>query len=85
MNCKQGDLAVIVKCVGGKSQERNIGHICRCVKAVRAPWGDPGWLIDPPAPLGQTLCTDGSLRPIRDPGDDARDEMLRPLPNEVTA
>jgi len=26
---------------------------------------------------------DSWLRPIRDPGDDAHDEMLRPLPNEV--
>lgn len=28
---------------------------------------------------------DSALRPIRDPGEDAKDEMLRPLPEEVSA
>lgn len=29
------------------------------------------------------VCPDNRLRPIRDPGDDAVDEMLRPLPSPV--
>lgn len=36
-------------------------------------------------PGDEAWIADKYLRPIRDPGDDARDEMLRPLPEEVAA
>ncbi len=84
MNCKPGDLAVIVRSLTS-SQERNLGHICRCVAPAMSPWGEPGWRIEPPTPLGQHHAVDVALRPLRDPGDDALDEMLRPLPEEVAA
>ena len=50
-----------------------------------------GSLFDAPLKNGATRATrfgtiaDKWLRPIRDAGDDAKDEMLRPLPHEVTA
>ena len=34
---------------------------------------------------GHDCVLDEFLRPIRDPGDDAKDEMLRPLPHGVCA
>lgn len=84
MNCKQGDLAVIVRSASG-----NEGKIVRCVKfagVVRFyPYGKyPSWEVDPPVPsifTGTTDCIpDAELRPIRDPGADAKDETLHWLP-----
>lgn len=98
MNCKQGDLAIIVRSLAG-----NEGRIIRCVKYVpqlRYRFLDgtqetkPGWLMDEALP---TILADEKspyiwdcwLRPIRDPGDDAVDEMVKlvplPTPSEVTA
>lgn len=92
MNCKPGDLAVIVR----SKNTRNIGFITRCVAFKPTRRGEPAWLIDPPCPVGNYVDESGVFRlsdwaydshllPIRDPGDDAKDEMLRPLPHEVTA
>lgn len=68
----------------------------QALDAERAPW----WIceipadIRPPVEYKGTTSTriasyapipDKHLVPLRDPGDDARDEMLRPLPEEVTA
>jgi hypothetical protein len=82
MNCKPGQLAVIVKSVAG-----NEGKIVRCIRFIGKVdgWvGDDRWEID---------CTliglrgartrsvqDSYLRPIRDPGDDAVDESAAWLP-----
>ena len=89
MNCKQGDLAIIVG-----TTNFNAGKIVRCLKLLPTARLNipPGivetapnvWLVEPPlmAWTGNlsTLVRDRNLRPIRDPGDDERDEMLRPLP-----
>lgn len=97
MNCKKGDLAIIVKSWAG-----NEGKIVRCLHldAVRSRYENvaPGGFCYPPEPIWiidrQIYGWDGSmsdyiadsqLRPIRDPGDDAVDEMLLlriPSPSE---
>ncbi len=79
MNCKPGDLAMIVRSWAG-----NEGRIVRCVRfAGVLLWNDlgrqPTWAIDP-AILnadGELVqeCMDCQLRPIRD--NDGEDEMLR--------
>lgn len=59
--------------------------------------GEALWVVESSRPLEwktedgitvmcrrRAIC-DGLLRPIRDPGEDAKDEMLRPLPDEVCA
>lgn len=78
MNCKPGDLAINV---AGLVNCR--GEIYKVVRPYDGPlFLDRGfaWWVDH---RGQEFhCTDASLRPIRDPGDDARDEMLRPLPKQ---
>ena len=80
MNCKPGDLAVYVG-----YQPQFWGHIKTVVRFVGYhPWdGKPGWWVEPPFVGGhghQNIVYDESLRPIRDPGDDARDETLEWLP-----
>ena len=87
MRCKVGDLAIVV----GINQDREtwaIGRIVQCVSLYEFE-GYQCWLLKEPliSPLGIEYVGiyDGALRPICDPGDDAKDEMLRPLPNEVTA
>jgi hypothetical protein len=86
MNCKPGDLAVVVN-------GPNIGGLCRVVSpyTVRMVEG-LCWNIEclsrmrdnltgnPVAPGTAALCADAFLRPIRDPGDDAVDETLQWLP-----
>lgn len=85
MNCKPGDLAVIVACPPVPDA---VGKVVECVRFVgqylvegvtytdvwelrwgdkdaREIWGTEGW-----------GCPDEWLRPIRDPGEDATDEML---------
>ena len=84
MNCKPGDLAVIVESSAG-----NEGKIVRCIrvsqwKALLGPNGDVSgvvWEIEPPVPgwldgSPTAFALDQCLRPIRDPGDDAKDETL---------
>jgi hypothetical protein len=88
MNCKPGDLAVVVKACGP-----NIGKIVRCIaflpahkvltsrgKEILACWS-----IDPPLPSHMAgvladVAPDDWLRPIRDPGDDAIDESRAWVP-----
>ena len=83
MNCKHGDLAImVISCAG------NEGKIFKCVQFVpRSFWkrkdgslrAEAAWLVDPPArgfdgyPT-ETLA-DSDLRPIR--GGEGTDEMLR--------
>ena len=80
MNCKPGDLAVIVRSWAG-----NEGKIVRCVELVNSPdfegltfLDGPRWLIDRPVPLrlGGTTKTvaDSALKPIRP--NDGKDETL---------
>ena len=89
MNCKPGELAVIVKSMAG-----NEGKIVRCLRLAtkdevlqtRFTIYPVVWLIDKALPtrLGHLapLAYDVGLRPIRDPGPDAVDETLtwKPVP-----
>lgn len=76
MNCKPGDLAVIVSSQRGP---KPIGSIVRIL--LRGPdWlGHATWLTTG-ARDGSDWHRDCVLRPIRDPGDDAQDESLSWLP-----
>lgn len=101
MNCKPGDLAIMVNSlatnngkiyrvldfVGGMRIEERDGTtrslydcwrvecLCRTVGS-KGKWYRPGEIA---------IASDAQLRPIRDPGDDAKDEMLRPLPHKEIA
>jgi hypothetical protein len=82
LNCKQGDLAVIVRSCCG-----NEGKIVRCVELdltgqILSPTleilNEPAWVTDPPVRGwigGIAPVHDALLRPIRD--GDGQDEMLR--------
>ena len=83
MNCKPGDLAVIVR----SHDVRNIGKFVRVLRSY--PRKDSWWMVCQSVlhgqfsdwPAGAEVATyDAFLRPIRDPGDDARDESLAWLP-----
>ena len=87
MNCKQGDLAIVVK-----SRAGNEGKILKCIKFVgRVPgWcGEDRWEVDVRlrSRLGGVCITfrDAWLRPIR-PSDEP-DETLswKEVPKEVMA
>lgn len=84
MNCRPGDLAVVVK---AKLDPNQLGKIVTVLE-----WDTLflGWKVSPP------IITDGSpwmavadhaLRPIRDPGDDAVDEVIQRIgtPHKETA
>ena len=86
MNCKQGDLAIVVCSVSS-----NEGKIVRCVKLHTLPhgfdadgrWQDQPigarWVIEPTLPVDRGdysyTIADAYLRPIR--GTEGQDEMLR--------
>ena len=82
MNCKQGDLAVIVRSVAG-----NEGKIVRCVRFIGnevASMGDgisiyAMWHVEPPINdwrgFAKSVCADAFMRPLRD--SDGEDEVLR--------
>lgn len=80
MNCKQGDLAVLL---WRSVAPEHHGRIVQCVRAD-GPW----WTVTPELPIaGQpgrfwSGVHDSALRPLRDPGDDAQDETLawKPVP-----
>lgn len=88
MNCKPGDLAVIFRCC----YPRNVGKLVQVIDSHRCSTGE--WRIKALGELdtnyGDTVragqicwADDCDLKPIRDPGEDAKDEMLRPLPKEL--
>jgi len=85
MNCKQGDLAVIVRSLAG-----NEGKIVRCLRLIpQTPWAiqpGPRWIVDRTLPGVTFDCDsvpDAFLRPLRD--SDGEDEMLRMLGRPVGA
>ena len=99
MNCKPGDLAIVVK---ANRVPENVGRIVKVVRLVSRGEvlfssgcvnGTAGWLVEGRVRsfLGfngnEGVFPDNCLRPIRDPGDDAQDEMLVLLgkPEQVTA
>ncbi|MEB0112777.1 hypothetical protein QN397_15575 [Variovorax sp. RTB1] len=95
MNCKPGDLAIMIsapprnpqllgtivkvlKVSPGFKFEEFGGVFPGClVRPPRTAWGDNGKLSD------TGWVQDWRLRPIRDPGDDAKDGSLCPQPLEM--
>jgi hypothetical protein len=84
MNCRPGDLAVIVRPVGRLHfvTDHLLGKIVRVTKLF-GPESDPDpyWLYEGeplPLPHGHIAIAiaDKALRPLRDPGEDAKDETL---------
>ena len=77
MNCKQGDLAIVVFSICG-----NEGKIVRCLQRYDGPWREghnkPGWLTDTLIKrqdgTAHHAALDKYLRPIRD--QDGQDETL---------
>ena len=86
MNCKPGDLAIVVSTLGYPRLDRCRGMIVKvtAVYEVRHPFGAM-WAVED-HPLIEHVA-DACLRPIRDPGDDAQDESFRwaPAPEKVYA
>ncbi len=70
LNCKQGDLAIVVRCW---PYHECVGQIVTCVRPEEGVWG-PGWFVEPRLSNGNTCIYDECLRPIRPHGDDERDE-----------
>lgn len=86
MNCKPGDLAVVVSTLGFPSLERRtLGRIVKVLRpdVPRPPFGFM-WEVEH---HDIVRVADACLRPIRDPGDDAQDESFRwaPAPEKVLA
>ena len=93
MNCKPGDLALVLSNV----RTRSVGIADLIVKVTELTvnfWDVPSWRFDCSprfSPSGEpvTVIPDEMLRPLRDPGDDAQDETLQwlqvPTTEEVTA
>lgn len=85
MNCKQGDLAIVVS---GKVPEL-IGMIIKV--STRCNVYPNSWDTEPPVFYKHykkpVSFSDATLRPIRDPGDDAQDETLQWLdvPSKIEA
>lgn len=76
LNCKPGDLAIVI----AGSPVENIGKIIKVTKLIPSYFG-PAWEFEGSGLLGGcTEITDYCLRPIRDPGEDAKDETLEWLP-----
>lgn len=79
MNCKKGDLAVIISASVG--MEWVIGHICRVVQPITHPSGTgEGWVFEPPVRRGREwfdATLDCRLQPIRGPRPAALEDMQR--------
>ncbi|MGC4396010.1 hypothetical protein [Hydrogenophaga sp. T2] len=92
MNCKPGDLAVIVR-ASDRFEHAWVGRVIRVTHLSGVGLtGLPCWAYEGPRLHHRlfgdaTAIADEVLRPLRDPGDDAVDEVLRRIgsPNEVTA
>jgi hypothetical protein len=92
MNCERGDLAIVVKSIAG--HEGRIVRCIRLAERRELAdylWPDvPVWVLDRELqmanvrgvllPVWRPLMRDSQLRPIRDPGEDAKDETLSWLP-----
>lgn len=83
MNCKPGDIAVVIFSRGGGNE----GKIVTCIRPVQRLYLECGtvaaWMTEPMLVnrLGLEVPTpDHQLRPIRDPGEDAVDESKAWLP-----
>lgn len=83
MNCKPGELAI----VAGTDTRRHLLGLIVKVERSEMFMGIPHWRTDPPywdTDYVEVWFADEDLRPIRDPGTDARDETLswKPVPKE---
>lgn len=99
MNCKPGDLAYVIRSETGLNLGRvvrvvrihdSVTHDLDGVALHGRTLGRLRWVLEKPLRSwrGDVMeplytCADCSLRPIRDPGDDARDETLNWLPVPV--
>jgi hypothetical protein len=79
MNCKPGDLAVIVRAYRFPEL---VGRIVTCVRLTPHPSKLPVWETAEPLPESNWIHDD-QLRPIRD--NDGEDEMLRIVGKPETA
>jgi hypothetical protein len=84
MRCKPDELAAIVGVPPGFQWA--VGRIIRTKAAVTSSFGNPAWTYEgarirhPIFGVEADCIEDMFLRPIRDPGEDARDETLDWLP-----
>ena len=94
MNCKPGDLAIVVKGRSGKNDGKIVRVVRRAAneesiggfvaRAVGHESTNVSWLCSGnglytglgEGPLTEWVFRDKVLRPIRDPGEDATDEMV---------
>jgi hypothetical protein len=88
MNCRPGDMAVIVN--GGQFHSEHEGKIVQVLHLLSPTADGPLWAYQPPLMSSKFRVVipgveDIVLRPIRDPGDDATDETLawKPVPVET--
>ena len=80
MNCKPGQMAMVVR---GEPKE-NLGRVVRVLERVGNPseliHGCVLWFYEGDLSMGDgtraEAVADDCLRPLKDPGDDARDETL---------
>jgi len=83
MNCKPGDLAIVVRKGKDAKCPPLLGAIVR-IDVASPIWSDC-WMTSPKIIDARDGCIvhvqDAHLRPIRDPGDDAVDETLLRLPS----
>jgi len=83
LRCRPGDLAILVKSELGI----NLGKFC----TVESACDSISWFVEFAHAINWCnghygragVVDDAWLRPIRNPGDEAQDEMLRPLPVPV--
>lgn len=82
LRCRPGDLAIVVN--GFPSI--NLGRVVKCLQPIDTRYG-VSWLYEGELEGligGRAVAVgDECLKPLRDPGDDALDEMLRPLPTQI--
>lgn len=78
MNCKPGDLAIVVSC---RNEPQNIGAIRTIVREADNGYF-PAWEVDPLLPSGDDCICDTCVRPIKPLGgeDDAQRELHAPRP-----
>lgn len=86
MNCKQGDLAIVV---GGDVDGANMGRIVKCLRLSSLAHlnyrNEPVWFIDVELEWDggkRNFSPDKFLRPIRDT--DGQDEALTLVPHKET-
>lgn len=81
MNCRPGDLVVIVRCTC-ESDRDCLGRIFRVIEPYEA-CGLILWTVEASKYRGANVSgiRDDCARPLRDPGEDAKDESLLWLPS----